>query len=436
MTGGGDISANREFKVDSSSIVTIATPQTISGIKTFSNEMVLSNVSAPGVTTNKLYATSGRLYWNGFLLDSDAAGGGGGSPYSKSDFDSDFISTMDSAAGKGLVFNAQNILDIDSAEFLAGFEASINHDNLSGFVANEHIDHTGVTLTAGAGITGGGDISANREFKIDSASIATLTTTQTLSNKTFAGFTSTSDASFSATKQLSFTGRSDGSGSIDQLLKLSAGDEYGRPSVSYYDAAARHRAAAAFHERDGTSGSPGSYHDAYEIKTSADPAGGSPSDMRTRLSVGTDADLADVSVNYADNFYVRDGSTTTFAVNTGSGDVTLGDGTNEEVKIDIAGSRSAIGYDLAGGNIVVQGGSGKGISFCTNNATFGSGEVWSITSAGVLKASDAVTGNVMYLGSDNVAREFGISGDRAKFGYSGSETYMEGGDIKGCWPSC
>ena len=130
------------------------------------------------------------------------------------------------------------------------------------------------------------------------------------------------------------------------------------------------------------SGSPGSYHDAYEIKTSADPAGGSPSDMRTRLSVGTDADLADVSVNYADNFYVRDGSTTTFAVNTGSGDVTLGDGTNEEVKIDIAGSRSAIGYDLAGGNIVVQGGSGKGISFCTNNATFGSGEVWSITSAG------------------------------------------------------
>ena len=155
MTGGGDISANREFKVDSSSIVTIATPQTISGIKTFSNEMVLSNVSAPGVTTNKLYATSGRLYWNGFLLDSDAAGGGGGSPYSKSDFDSDFISTMDSAAGKGLVFNAQNILDIDSAEFLAGFEASINHDNLSGFVANEHIDHTGVTLTAGAGITGG-----------------------------------------------------------------------------------------------------------------------------------------------------------------------------------------------------------------------------------------------------------------------------------------
>lgn len=253
----------------------------------------------------------------------------------------------------------------------------------------------------------------------------------TTDSPSFAGFTSSSNASFSATKQLTFTGRSDGSGSIDQLLKLSAGDEYGRPSVSYHDASGRHRASAAFHERDGTSGAPGSYHDAYEIKTSADPAGASPSVMFTRFSVGTDADLADVTVNCADNFYVRDGSSTTFAVNTGAGNVTIGDGTNEEVKIDIAGSRSAIGYDLAAGNLVLQGGSGKGISFCTDSATFASGEVWSITSAGVLTAADAVTGNMAYLGTDNVAREFGISGDRAKFGYSGAETYMAGGSSKG-----
>lgn len=241
----------------------------------------------------------------------------------------------------------------------------------------------------------------------------------------------TSNASFSPTKQIAFTGRSDGSGSIDQLLKLSAGDIYGRPSVSYYDAAARHRVSAAFHERNGTSAAPGDYHDAYEIKTSADPAGASPSVMFTRFSVGTDADLADVTVNCADNFYVRDGSSTTFAVNTDSGDVTLGDGTNEEVKIDIAGSRSAIGYDLSGGNTVVQGGSGKGISFCTDNATFASGEVWSIAADGVLTGSDTLTGAVAYFGQDNVAREFGISGMRALFGYDGTAAYIEGGDSKG-----
>lgn len=45
-------------------------------------------------------------------------------------------------------------------------EASIDHDILTNFVANEHIDHTTVTFTAGNGLTGGGDISANRTFSV------------------------------------------------------------------------------------------------------------------------------------------------------------------------------------------------------------------------------------------------------------------------------
>lgn len=44
---------------------------------------------------------------------------------------------------------------------------SLNHDSFTGFVANKHIDHTSVTLTAGTGLTGGGDISANRTFAVD-----------------------------------------------------------------------------------------------------------------------------------------------------------------------------------------------------------------------------------------------------------------------------
>ena len=42
---------------------------------------------------------------------------------------------------------------------------------------------TTLTLTAGTGLTGGGDLSANRTFAIDST-VATLTGTQTLTNKT------------------------------------------------------------------------------------------------------------------------------------------------------------------------------------------------------------------------------------------------------------
>ena len=45
-------------------------------------------------------------------------------------------------------------------------EANIDHDALTNFVGNEHVNHTSVTLTAGDGLTGGGDISANRTFAV------------------------------------------------------------------------------------------------------------------------------------------------------------------------------------------------------------------------------------------------------------------------------
>ena len=45
-------------------------------------------------------------------------------------------------------------------------DGQIVHDSLSGFVANEHIDHSGVDLTAGSGMTGGGTIAASRTFNV------------------------------------------------------------------------------------------------------------------------------------------------------------------------------------------------------------------------------------------------------------------------------
>lgn len=45
-------------------------------------------------------------------------------------------------------------------------QGTIDHDSLANFVANEHIDHTSVTLTAGSGLSGGGDISANRSLAV------------------------------------------------------------------------------------------------------------------------------------------------------------------------------------------------------------------------------------------------------------------------------
>ena len=40
------------------------------------------------------------------------------------------------------------------------------HDGFSDFVANEHIDHSGVSITAGDGLTGGGDITSTRTLNV------------------------------------------------------------------------------------------------------------------------------------------------------------------------------------------------------------------------------------------------------------------------------
>lgn len=46
-------------------------------------------------------------------------------------------------------------------------EAGIDHDALNNFVANEHIDHTSVSISAGDGLTGGGTIASTRTLSVD-----------------------------------------------------------------------------------------------------------------------------------------------------------------------------------------------------------------------------------------------------------------------------
>jgi len=48
---------------------------------------------------------------------------------------------------------------------------SIDHDSLLNYAATEHVAHSGVTLTAGVGITGGGTIEASRTFDLDTSTL-------------------------------------------------------------------------------------------------------------------------------------------------------------------------------------------------------------------------------------------------------------------------
>ena len=59
-----------------------------------------------------------------------------------------------------------DLVTVNSTGFLSVQESNIDIHNLSGYVANENIDHSGVTLTAGNGLTGGGTIAASRSFAV------------------------------------------------------------------------------------------------------------------------------------------------------------------------------------------------------------------------------------------------------------------------------
>lgn len=84
-------------------------------------------------------------------------------------------------AGKGQFWvltatpNVPRFTDDAGTDFALVTGGGAFHDGFSDFVADEHVAHTGVTLTAGEGLTGGGDISANRTFDLDFSSLDTDT---------------------------------------------------------------------------------------------------------------------------------------------------------------------------------------------------------------------------------------------------------------------
>ena len=83
------------------------------------------------------------------------------------------ISLADITNGSGIVSGSSQLtstldtryLNTNSDSVISG-SSQVNHDSTTGFVANEHIDHTGVTLTAGNGLTGGGNIASSRTFAV------------------------------------------------------------------------------------------------------------------------------------------------------------------------------------------------------------------------------------------------------------------------------
>lgn len=85
-------------------------------------------------------------------LDYASAGHTGFQPAGEYATDSELISTSGTLQ-----------TDIDTRAVSGGAE----HDNFNDFVANEHIDHSAVSITTGTGLIGGGDITQSRALDVD-----------------------------------------------------------------------------------------------------------------------------------------------------------------------------------------------------------------------------------------------------------------------------
>lgn len=68
--------------------------------------------------------------------------------------------------GDGVNVKAGNSQLISNTTGLWIDQSQINHDSLLGFVSNEHVDHSSVSISSGNGLTGGGDITASRTLSV------------------------------------------------------------------------------------------------------------------------------------------------------------------------------------------------------------------------------------------------------------------------------
>jgi len=122
---------------------------------------------------------------NGYVLkynsgvwtpQAESGGGGGGGGFRYIGFRDTSGNSTSLSSDEYFRFRSANtmlslLVENDNATFGDNLLLTINndqidHDALNNYVADQHIAHSGVSLTAGAGLTGGGDITANRSFAV------------------------------------------------------------------------------------------------------------------------------------------------------------------------------------------------------------------------------------------------------------------------------
>lgn len=173
LTGGGDISASRTFTFTPSELSVNAAPTL--------TDYAVMDLNAGGPQTamwasinaifdhNALvnYSTDRHIAHSGVSIVAGVGIAGGGDITTSRTISLDINGlTGDTPA----VLDTVAFYDVSGGDTNKTTFATINgildHNSLLNYVADQHVAHTGVTLTAGAGLTGGGDISASRTFDV------------------------------------------------------------------------------------------------------------------------------------------------------------------------------------------------------------------------------------------------------------------------------
>jgi hypothetical protein len=102
-------------------------------------------------------------------VDADIAGGTGITSSYSNTTDTHTISLNNTTVAAGAYGDANTVASftVDAqGRLTVATNVDINHDTLLNFVANEHIDHSTVSVIAGNGLTGGGTIAADRTLTV------------------------------------------------------------------------------------------------------------------------------------------------------------------------------------------------------------------------------------------------------------------------------
>lgn len=145
-----------------------------------------------GVVTSS-YATTSSLATDGIIT---ASGAGSTITFTKGD-GSTFPVTI--TVGSSATASYVEYNNVANKPELVSASSQIDHNSTTNYVANQHIDHSTVSMSAGAGLSGGGDITTSRTLTLDTGSAHFTGGVKTKLN---------TDGVVSSSAQVSYTGLS------------------------------------------------------------------------------------------------------------------------------------------------------------------------------------------------------------------------------------